>query len=134
MARAVSVARLLQAFGPGSKARIIGRATAEKIHEVMKDARMNRGADDAMAEINRLLDGHGVEGIDGKKYINDYWHRRAMLHVNFGDPYVATVIYNTATHAFSVGSWGDWVEAYERRHGQLDGHGRGSNLLGAMWR
>lgn len=59
-----------------------------------------------------LLDGHGVESIRCPS--------RGLLavYVNTGDTYSATLLCNVATGAWRVTTWGDYVEAFERRHGR----------------
>jgi len=47
-----------------------------------------------------------------------------LAYVNMGDPYVATVWYEPRygmSGRWGVGGYGDWVEYWEREHGQLEG-------------
>lgn len=61
--------------------------------------------------IAALLNSHGLEAIHGRSgcVIAEY--------ANMGDPYAVTLIFKR-DNCF-VGSWGDFVEAYERKHGRL---------------
>lgn len=78
----------------------------------------------ALAEIDRLLDTHGVECINdtGGNYACRMDGSDILLeYINMGDPYVATIVYDTRTETFRVMCWGDWLETYERRHGRIGG-------------
>lgn len=61
---------------------------------------------------NTLLEGHGVEAIRCPS--------RGLLavYVNTGDTYSTTLLCHIPTGAWRVTTWGDYVEAFERRHGR----------------
>lgn len=72
--------------------------------------------DDAMEKANAILDGHGVEGIkaeDGYQ-VDRFWRDTILIYVNQGDTYETTICYDTEEGAFFVGSWGDFVEEWEK--------------------
>lgn len=66
----------------------------------------------ALQLAGRLLDGHGGESIRCPQ--------RGLLavYVNTGDTYSPTLLCNTATGAWRVTTWGEFVETFERRHGR----------------
>ena len=68
----------------------------------------------ALRYANRLLDGSGVEAIFAQ---DEMWPE--MEYVNMGDMYTPTVVYDRNSGRFKIMSYGDWVEAYERKHGEL---------------
>jgi hypothetical protein len=70
-------------------------------------------ADKVLEEVNRLVDGHGVEAIRDEQVYDNYYGDVVALYVNMGDTYDTTLVYDTETHEFQVTSWGDWYEAYE---------------------
>jgi len=70
-------------------------------------------ADKVLEEVNRLVDGHGIEAIRDENANDRYYGDVVALYVNMGDTYDTTLIYDTETHEFQVTSWGDWCEAYE---------------------
>jgi hypothetical protein len=61
----------------------------------------------------------GTEPIrDPDKGLDNYWGDTVALYVNTGDTYNTTVVYDVERDLFYVTSWGDWLEAYERRIGR----------------
>lgn len=74
------------------------------------------GVDRALAEADQILEGHGVEAIrgnvlrGGERHDTRYYGDILALHVNMGDTYVPTIIYDVGTDRFYAMSWGDWVE------------------------
>lgn len=63
-------------------------------------------------EADRAIEGYGVESIRCPV------HGLQAVYVNTGDTYSATLLCNIATGAWRITTWGDYVEAYERRHGK----------------
>lgn len=59
--------------------------------------------------INRLIGGHGVEGIPDP----DDMTASGLEYVNMGDTYNATIVYWKGR--YMVTSWGDVVESLERQ-------------------
>lgn len=83
-------------------------------------ARLIRTQDDpdkVLEEANRLIDGHGIEGIriEGA-YIDHYYFDIVATYVNTGDTYSATLLHESETGRFLLTTWGDWFEANERKY------------------
>jgi hypothetical protein len=66
----------------------------------------------ALHKADSVISGHGGESIRCP--------RRGLLavYVNTGDTYSTTLLYNVASGAWRITTWGDYVEAFERRHGR----------------
>lgn len=62
---------------------------------------------------NTILDGHGVEYIRSDR--DDQWDAHGAYYVNMGDTYVPTILLDLDRDRVWATSWGDWVEAEERR-------------------
>lgn len=56
--------------------------------------------------------GFGVEVLRGRK--------RSAYYANNGQTYDPTLMFVPSTGRFHVGSWGDWVEAEERRGNRFE--------------
>jgi len=67
-----------------------------------------------MEAINELLDTYGVEAIRGR-YVDGYYQDIQAVYCNTGDTYDMTILLDHETERFHVTSFGDWVEANERR-------------------
>ena len=94
---------------------------ARPIWRAMKKACANEfeaSAEDALQLTDDLLHGHGVERVALRTQRGP--HVLTFDYVNFGDTYVATLLYDYNAHRFRVTSWGDLVETWERRWGQAD--------------
>lgn len=95
---------------------MIEKHTAESVRAVMEEYRANDGrlcAENALARIDTLINGHGVEFIQSRQ---DTMRRFLGLdYVNMGDTYRCTVLFDHSTGRFDVACWGDYVEAYPRR-------------------
>lgn len=72
---------------------------------------------------NKLIDGSGVEAINGSWH-DDFYQDIVALYVNMGDPYVATLLYDTVADRWHITGWGDFVERYEKRYEISEGSGR----------
>lgn len=62
-----------------------------------------------LEEANRILDGHGIEFLESEN------GKAAAYYVNMGDTYAPTLLLDTARSRVWATTWGDWVEAEERR-------------------
>ena len=62
-----------------------------------------------MAAADELLEGHGVEALEGD-YVDSYHQNIAFTYVNMGDPYVTTLVHDSAREQFLVCCWGDIAE------------------------
>lgn len=96
----------------------IAEVSAEQIRDTILRANVNdpRAVDRALDRVNAILKGFGVEAIEADKVHDPYYQHIALLYVNLGETYQPTIYFNTITSTFNVGSWGDWVEANDRRY------------------
>ena len=93
-----------------NKAKLI-RAYME-MGEISRDVR--HPVDDALDNINRILNGYGVEAIRDNQWA-PYYMDIGLLYVNMGDTYTGTVIFDTRSKRFIVSDWGTIVERNEKR-------------------
>lgn len=77
-------------------------------------------ADAVLKEVDRLVDGNGVEPIRDENVNDRYYGDVVALYVNMGDTYESTLLYDTQNHEFHVTSWGDWYEKYEAEQEEDD--------------
>jgi hypothetical protein len=123
----VSAKEVLEVYGAqGDIGRKLMRSvTPEQAKAISKAARIIEGmsgraghdaVDKLLEKANRLFDGHGVEAIMGDSY-GGYYQSVRLLYVNQGDPYTATLCYDTDKGNFFFGAWGDWVEHMGSRYG-----------------
>lgn len=73
-------------------------------------------AEQAMEELNDVLDFHGVEAITGDYHVDRYHFNIVATYCNAGDSYRTTVLYETETGEFHLVSWGDWVEQNQEKY------------------
>jgi|TARA_Y100000034_G_scaffold133551_1_gene199319 hypothetical protein len=66
---------------------------------------------------NILLDGHGVESVEGN-YLDGYYQTIQLEYVNMGDTYSTTIIHDNLKEKFVLTSWGNIVENEEERFEQ----------------
>lgn len=69
----------------------------------------------ALDAISDIVGGIGVEAV----YPPGGWAAPLLLYINMGDPYDITVCYERQADKYFVGAWGDWVEDYENRGGEV---------------
>jgi len=79
---------------------------------LLLQAKGTKAVDAALERINEIIEGHGIESVTLPDLWIDYYQNIALLYVNMGDPYVATVWYDTEERAFGIGGYGDWVEEH----------------------
>ena len=73
---------------------------------------------EALREADKILRGHGV---DYTRIRTRRGPRGTAFHyVQMGDTYDATLVYDELSARFRVTSWGDMIEAWERRYGHED--------------
>jgi hypothetical protein len=90
-------------------------ALAENDDEYLK------AVDEAMEKANEILDGHGVEAAQGEgSNLGKYWRDTILVYVNLGDTYDTTICYDPDEEEFIVGSWGDFIEAWEQEDDDED--------------
>lgn len=96
----------------------IAEVSAEQIRDAIVRANAHdlRSVDRALDRVNTILKGFGVEAIEAERVFDPYYQHIALLYVNLGETYQPTIYFNTVSSTFNVGSWGDWVEANDRRY------------------
>jgi hypothetical protein len=93
-------------------------SVAKTLAQEFKNACGNHEAVDlALDNANAAMHAHGVEAIEGDHQVDRYYYNIVALYVNTGDTYNPTVIYETENERFLVWTFGDWVEANERKYG-----------------
>jgi hypothetical protein len=112
MPTAVSVKKLRAAFPA------LSVEDAKAIHAGMKHGGSERGVEATLELVSSKIGGHGVEVIRGSHFRRGYWADAVLVYANTGDTYDTTVHYEVDRDRYSVGSWGDWVEWYERTEGE----------------
>lgn len=99
-----------------------GTPTYDAVHFPRSNLHFNRchhplpRIDRILICLDELLDGFGVECLrdntgqqmDGSDIVAEY--------INVGDTYDSTLLFNHRTQAFSLTSWGDFVERNHRRY------------------
>ena len=88
---------------------------AGKINALKKNARTHNEVDLALEEINRLIEGYGVEVVRGRPWVDHFYQDINLLYVNMGDTYAPTVIYDTLKERFYITTWGDIIERQVKR-------------------
>lgn len=98
----------------------ISAETAKAVYDVLVSFRsdgseypVNEDVDRILAEVNKLLDQHGVVSTNATTSV--YWP--LFEYVVTGETYDSTVIFDRHQWRFLISSWGDRVETYERRFG-----------------
>ena len=92
---------------PEWKAKVVNVLTKEH-------AASHSDVDDILGIIDTLLEGYGVEIINGE-YVDNYYREINLLYVNLGDTYIPTVLYDTFLNRFFICSWGDYIESKPKR-------------------
>lgn len=94
---------------------------AEKHTRGFSHSQGGRAVDNTMSLANKMMDQHGVEAIELQgAWVNNYYGNIVGLYVNTGDPYNATLCFDTAEGKFSVCGWGDLLEELEKRQAEED--------------
>ncbi len=92
---------------------------AAEVVRAAKSIRMTsnyRTVHDRMEQINRLIEGHGVEAViysegEGlRTWMSDPSDRILALYVNTGDTYSPTVLWDARRDSVTLTTWGDFVE------------------------
>lgn len=116
-----SLARLTEAFGADAATRLravltgardpqeASEACAAWVRECYHTPRVREQIEKACDEI---IGGYGTEAIWGASR-----ETPLAVYVNTGDTYNTTLLFNYASDTVRVTTVGDFVEAYERRHG-----------------
>ena len=103
---------ILKAFPDADHGKV--KELAEKLASAV-DSEEEGAIDDAMEFADVFLGGHGVEAIQGDgHFVDKFWRDTVLLYVNMGDTYDATILYDTESAEFTIGSWGDFMEEWEK--------------------
>lgn len=95
----------------------INRWEATALKKLMQEVGQRQPEVDAvMKAANAYMEAHGIEAIRGDYYVDGYWQDIVALYVNTGDTYNATLLYETEPERFVLTTWGDWVEAKQRKY------------------
>jgi len=87
-----------------------------RLARMIESATNSDKVDKVLEEADKLIDGSGIEAINGDYHVNNYYHDIVALYVNTGDTYNTTLLYETERDRFLVTSFGDWVERNERKY------------------
>lgn len=95
----------------------IDAKVAKEIISIIKSSTGGRSAEAAMAKIDKLIEGYGVESLQPENaHVNSFWLSTVALYVNMGDTYTATIIYDTENKKWYLTTWGDFLEIWERKN------------------
>jgi hypothetical protein len=89
---------------------------AALIRAAIEESEEEGDEDIALEFVNTMFHGHGIEAIQGEYHVGPYHQNIVALYVNFGDPYVPTLLFETEPALFRLTSWGDWVERNELKY------------------
>lgn len=90
---------------------------AKEIQKLMKYPGSDKKAEENLEKIDKLIDGHGVEVINGEKNTpGGFWQNAVAAYVNIGDTYNATVLYDVNEKEFLLTTWGDWAEKNQEKY------------------
>lgn len=92
--------------------RDVDQDVADEIMDIIQDVGSDRETSKAMSEIDKLIETHGVESIEGADQ-GRYWFNTVALYCNTGDTYAATILYNVAEGKFELTSYGEFIETHE---------------------
>jgi len=81
-----------------------------------REGRYADRVDRVLEAANTMLNGHGIEPINGDYHVSNFYMDIVALYVNMGDTYIPTLLYETDTQKFLVTSWGDWVERNQKKY------------------
>lgn len=112
-----------RAYGPGKKITVkdlemiggnglSGDEDLEGLARMLNSASGMRGVEKAMREADKVLDTFGIESVFEEGEYGD----PAMMYLNTGDTYNATLVYDVGEDELYASTWGDWVE-----HAELEG-------------
>lgn len=106
---------ILEGLGPYMKheGHDAPRESARIARMIASAGRSGKKAEAVLEEVDKLIDGHGVEAIRDENAYDSYYGDVIAEYVNTGDAYSATLLYDVREHTFHVTSYGDWYEAYE---------------------
>jgi hypothetical protein len=95
-------------------------AIAEALAHSEGDARQ---AHEALRIVDKLLEGYGVEAIEGEhRDVQPYSRGFVASYINMGDVYNTTILYDDVQRKFLVTTVGDFVEKFERKYHMRSGY------------
>lgn len=94
-----------------------------RMYEAMQDMTnygqvRHRRRHETLERLNTFLDGFGVAGLferDGE-LVTDGTENHLIDYIDFGETYARTLIYDVDRHAFYLGDYGSFVEAWQAEH------------------
>ena len=113
---APTLKRLREQFGPDTARIVRGLCTGDIDPDsycrawIRQCYHYPRESDRIMEALNSVLDGHGVESIQGRKWLDNYHGDHCACYVNMGDTYDATILLDYDTGNYRLTTWGDYVE------------------------
>lgn len=90
----------------------LGDAFPQLTDAVLKEIRAVIHARGSMGKLDKLLENHGVESIV------DNNGNEVALYSNSGDSYAPMLLLDVKSDNIRLTTMGDFVEAYQRRHGE----------------
>jgi len=114
-------------IGYGSKSRILALDKGQELIDVITGNKtpldynsveqwinqcysMPRDSELILQALDEILEGYGVESIDGDSYINSYYRYSRGSYINTGDTYSQTLVLDHKNDTIHLTSWGDFVE------------------------
>ncbi len=70
---------------------------------------------EVMLKLNELLEGFGVEVLEGT-FVDNYYSNFIASYINLGDAYINTILHISESGEFVISSYGDWLEMYEKEN------------------
>jgi hypothetical protein len=92
---------------------------AQRLAKALSRAYSDKDVSKALQLANEVLDGFGVEAIEGIDTWSNYYGEAVATYVNTGDTYNPTIIYDIGEGKFHLTDYGTWVEQYERGGGRI---------------
>lgn len=97
--------------------RDVDEGDAKKVEELVAKSGRGKSASNALLEINDVLDGYGVEHVEGDKGPSGYWSGAVAAYVNMGDTYNVTILYDTVDETFYLTDLGSFLDVKGGKYG-----------------
>jgi hypothetical protein len=108
-ARKLSIGDARPAIRDLAKAFKVDTDTAKEVKNILKSGR----GEDALKQINDLVDGFGVEYLQpDEDRGDDFTAEYPAYYINMGDTYKPTLLYDGETGKIYLTTWGSWYEYY----------------------
>jgi len=75
-----------------------------------------KAIEDAMDEINKIIDGYSIEVIRSSEEFNSYYGDIVAEYVNMGDQYTPTIFYDNIKKQIQVICFEDWVLKNQKKY------------------